>query len=101
MAIGAIGSLWSLARRVEDLFQLQTKVRDSLEIIDARLRAIEDRVIRLEAEQRQIIIEARSAASAASTMIVGNVISDAVTRITRLEGRAEQLERRRFAPPER
>ena len=64
--------------------------------IDQRLKAIEDRLLRMETEQTQIVTEARSAATAASTAVAGAVISDAVTRITRLEGRADQLEQRRL-----
>ncbi len=74
-------------------------VRESLQIVDERLKALEGRMIRLEAEQTQIITEARSAATAASTMVAGNVISDVVTRITRLERRPDRIERRRLPPP--
>jgi hypothetical protein len=96
--IGAIGRLWSIARKVEELFELHGKVRDSLKLIEERLRALEDRMIRLETEQAQIITEAKTAATAASTIIVGNVIADTVTRLTRLEGRADHLDRR-LPPP--
>jgi phage shock protein A len=99
MALPSIGSLWTLARKVEDLLALQTKVRESLVVIDERLKALENRMTKLEAEQTQIITEARSASTAAATMIVGNVISDTVTRITRLEGRTDQFEGRRVPPP--
>jgi hypothetical protein len=56
-----------------------------------RLKALEDRLAQLESDQKQLLAEARSAATA----IASAVISDAVTRITRLEGRAEQPERRK------
>jgi hypothetical protein len=78
---------------------LQTGVRSALEIIDQRLKSLEDRMIRLESEQTQIIIAAGSAATAASTVVAGAVISVAVTRITRLEIRTEQIEQRRLPPP--
>ena len=55
-------------------------------------------MLRLESDQRQLITEARSAATTAATAIAGAIIADAVTRITRLEGRSEQLERRRLPP---
>jgi len=99
MTLSEFGRLWSLARKVEDLFNLQTDVRAAPNLIEEQLRAIENRMTRLETEQTQIITEARSAASAASTVIVAGVISDTVTRITRLEGRADQLEARRLPPP--
>jgi hypothetical protein len=55
-------------------------------------------MLRLESDQRQLITEARSAATTAATAIAGAIIADAVTRITRLEGRSEQPERRRLPP---
>jgi hypothetical protein len=78
---------------------LQKKSEEAFRIIEQRLRALEDRMIRLEADERQIVTEARSAAAAASTIVAGAIISDAVTRITRLEGRADQLERKQLPPP--
>jgi hypothetical protein len=67
--------------------------------VDERLEALEDRFLRLDGEQARLITEARSAATAASTVVAGGIISDAVTRITRLEGRADQLEQRPLSPP--
>jgi phage shock protein A len=102
MALPALGRRWSLARKIEDLFELHGKVRESLQVVDERLEALEDRFLRFEAEPSRTITEARSAAtaaSAASTVVAGGIISDAVTRITRLEGRADQLEQRRLQPP--
>jgi uncharacterized protein (UPF0335 family) len=99
MALAAVGRLWQVARKIEELFTLHAKVEGSLLVIDQRLKAMEDRMIRLESEQTQIITEARSAATAASTAVAGAVISDVVTRITRLEGRADQLEQDRRLPP--
>jgi uncharacterized protein (UPF0335 family) len=99
MALAAVGRLWQLARKLEELFTLHAKVEGSLLVIDQRLKAIEDRMVRLETERSQIVTEARSAATAASTAIAGAVISDLVTRITRLEVRADQVEQGRHLPP--
>ena len=66
----------------DELLDLNRKVRESLEAVDHRLRAIEDRLMRLEAAQGQLVTEARSAAAAASTMVASNILSDVVTRIT-------------------
>ena len=43
---------------------------------------------------------AATVAATAATSIAGGVLSDGVTRITRLEGRAKQLEARRLPPPD-
>lgn len=93
MALEAITRLWTLAHRVEDLFGLQRKVDVSLGIIEQRLRAIEDRLTRLEAEQHQVVTAAGAAATAAAASIASAVLTDVVTRVTRVEGRTEQLER--------
>ena len=101
MALPGIGSLWAFGRKLEDLFALHRTVAEALQLLDERLRGVEDRLLRLETEQGQVVSEARSAATAASTMVAGSIISEAVTRLTRLEGRTEQIEQRqqRRRPP--
>jgi hypothetical protein len=99
MPAGPLRSAWSVVRRVEELFEFQTQTREALQIINDRLKAVEDRLLRLESEQSQVITAAGAAATAAAAAVAGNVISDAVTRITRIEGRADQLERKLFPPP--
>jgi hypothetical protein len=95
----AVANLWSVARKIEELFNLHTKVDASLKVIDERLRALEDRLLKLETGQSQLVTEARTAASAASTAMTSAVIGDTITRVTRLEGRADQLEQQRLPPP--
>jgi hypothetical protein len=99
VALRSIGDAWTFLRKVEELLTLHKKVETSLEVINERLRALEDRLVRMESGQTQFITEARSAATTAATMIAGAVIADVVTRVTRLEGRAEQLEQQRLSPP--
>lgn len=53
----------------------------------------------LEAGQGQLVTEAKAAAGAAATTVAGAVISDIVTRVTRIEMRAEQAERRSLPRP--
>jgi hypothetical protein len=93
--------LWSFGRKLEDLLALQSKTREALEVIDSRLRLLEDRMTHLEAHQGQLIGEARAAASTASTAVAAAVISDVVTRVTRLEMRAEEVSKRLMPPQER
>jgi hypothetical protein len=90
--VPSIGQIFNLARERQDLYSLQTKMKDGLLALDERVRAIEIRVTRLEAEQGQIISDAKSAATSAATIIAGAVIADAVTRVTRVEDRVERLE---------
>jgi hypothetical protein len=62
--------------------------------LDGRLRAVEDRLIRLETEQGQIVSEAKSAATWAATMMASAVVSDAVTRVTPIEEGISRLSAR-------
>jgi hypothetical protein len=87
-----VGRLWSLARQLEDLFQLQSQMKEGIGAIDVRLRAIEDRLLRIEAEAPQLITEARSAAGAAASATSGAALNELVTRLTRVEVRLENLE---------
>ncbi len=90
--------LWSMGRKIEKLLALQTKITASLLVVDERLRVLEDRMTHLEANPHQVVTEARAAASAASTIVAAAIISDVVTRITRIEMRAEDSGRRQPPP---
>ena len=50
--------LWSLGRRVEELLALQRTTREALEVVNSRLRALEDRMVYLEANQDKLVGEA-------------------------------------------
>lgn len=84
---------WKLGREVEEVFKLQSNTKASLAGIENRLRALEDRMTHLEAAQGQLVVEAKAAAGGAASAIAGAVISDIVTRVTRIEMRAEQAQR--------
>ena len=99
MALPSLGGLWRFARKVEDLFALQQTTQASLEAVVQRLNDLDTRMTQLEVEQRPLVTEARSAATTAATMVAGAVISDAVTRLTRLESRVDQMEQQRIPPP--
>ena len=99
MALPSFRGMLAGARQIDELLDLNRKVRESLEAVDHRLRSIEDRLMRLEAAQGQLVTEARSAAAAASTMVASNILSDVVTRITRLEERAPRPKQPRLVAP--
>jgi hypothetical protein len=90
--------LWTIARKVEDLFEAQTKTRAALEAIERRLKTLEDRMTYLEAGQSQLITEAKAAAGIAATGLAGSVIAEVVTRVTRMEMRQEDIQKR-LPPP--
>ena len=77
--------LWTLARKVEDLLAFQGKMKESLEALDTRLRALETKMIQFEAERGQLITTAQAAANVAASAVASAVISDVVTRVTRVE----------------
>lgn len=81
--------LWTVARKVEDLLELQGRTGSALELIETRLRALEDRMMRLEAGREQLVTEAKAAAGVAATGLAGSVIADVVTRVTRIEMRMQ------------
>jgi chromosome segregation ATPase len=83
--------LWTIARKIEELLELQRTTRAALEAIEARLRDLEDRMTHLEADQERLVTEAKAAAG---TVVAGSVISDAVTRLTRIEMRQDEFQRR-------
>jgi hypothetical protein len=85
---------WTISRTVEDLLASQRRTREALAAIDERLDAIEDRITRIEAREGQVIAEAKAASAAAATMVASAVISDIVTRVTRIEMRHDDLQRR-------
>jgi hypothetical protein len=91
VGLDAIGRIFTFARETQDLYALQGKLKEGLVALDERLRQVEDRLTRLEAEQGRIIVEAKSAGTGAATLIASAVISDAVTRVTRVEERVRRL----------
>jgi two-component sensor histidine kinase len=97
-AWGIPSRLWKLIREVEDLFKLQAQTANALDAVNARLRSLENRLTRLEAAQQLLVAEAKAAAGAAATTIAGAVLSDVVTRVTRVEMRTEAVERRLLPP---
>jgi len=80
-----LGQVFKFARDTQDLQRLHETVKDMIAALDTRLRGIEERLLRMEAEQGQMLTEAKSAATGAATVIVSAVIADAVTWVTRVE----------------
>jgi hypothetical protein len=99
MAFPSLKQFWDLARKAEDLFKLQEKIEKLLSGHDERLRALEDRLIRLEAEQDQVISDAKTAATAAAMTISTKALENTVTRLTRVEMGVERIEQGRLPPP--
>ncbi len=88
------GKLWTIARKIEEVLALQEKTKQGLADVNRRLDDLDTRIIRLEAREGQVIIEAKAASAAAATMVASAVISDIVTRVTRVEMRQDDLQKR-------
>jgi hypothetical protein len=97
VALLALGQIFKFARDTQDLYRLHETVKEMIKALDGRLRVVEDRLIRLETEQGQMVIEAKSAATGAATVIASAVISDAVTRVTWVEEGIRRLSARNGA----
>jgi len=76
---------WAIARKFDELLSLQKRTEKSVDAILERLHALELRVIQLEADRGQMITEAKAAAGVAASGVASMIVSDAITRITRLE----------------
>ena len=90
-----VSSGYKVARKVEDLFESQIKTQKVLDAIADRLNKLEQRMMQLEANERQVIVMAQSAATGAAALIASNIISGVVTRVTQIEGQLNQVERAR------
>jgi hypothetical protein len=66
---------------------LQTRTDKSVDAILERLQLLEVRMTQLESDRGQMITEAKAAAGMAAAAIASNIVSDAITRITRLQMR--------------
>jgi len=84
----------AMLRKFDELAQLQQETSTALASIDVRLDELEDRMTRMEARQGELVTEARAAAGIAATGLASSVISDVVTRVTRIEMRQDDLHTR-------
>ncbi len=90
--------LWTFTRRIEELLALQSRTTEALKGLEQRLDALEDRMTHLEAAQIQLVDSAKAAASVTAAGVSGSVISDIVTRVTRVEMQQANIQAR-LPPP--
>ncbi len=92
--LDVLGQIWAIGRRFEQIEEFQKETVSTLKDIEARMDALEDRMTRMEARQGELVTEARAAAGIAATGLASSVISDVVTRVTRIEMRQDDLHTR-------
>ena len=85
MAIPVLGSIWQLARRVEDLFQDVAKPVKGLPAARDELQQLERRVSALEGREELLVEKTRSAAAIAASNAVTHELVDLSRRIGALE----------------
>jgi phage shock protein A len=88
MAIPVLGSIWQLARRVEDLFTDVAKIVQGLAAARDELRDLERRVAALEAREELLVERTRSAAAVAASSAVTHELVEMSRRIGALEERS-------------
>jgi hypothetical protein len=96
--LDVLARLGGLGPKVEELFELRVTTAQALTSVEKRPRAIEDRMLRLASVGEQTMLETRAAAGAASTVVAGAIVSEIVTRVTRLEMRTDAVSRRLLPP---
>jgi hypothetical protein len=94
----SLRQLWVIGLKIDEVVNLQAKTGASLLAIQTRLGGLEDRMTHLEAGQERLVTEAKAAAGAAASGVATTIISDVVTRVTRIEMRQEEAQRR-LPPP--
>jgi hypothetical protein len=85
MAIPILGSIWQLARRVENLFEDVGKLVQSVGAVREELRDLEKRVSALEGREELLIEKTRTAAAVAASGLVNTHLVDISRRIGVLE----------------
>jgi len=85
MAIPVLGSIWQLARRVEELFTDVAKLVEGLAAARDELRALERRVTALEDRKELLVEKAKGAAAGAASAVVMQSVADMARGIGALE----------------
>jgi phage shock protein A len=73
MGFSWVGDAWQLARRVDRLFEGFQKQTRALEALTARVEELERELITVKAERDRMVTKARSAATAASSAVIGQL----------------------------
>jgi hypothetical protein len=94
MAIPIVGSVWQLARRVENIFQDVEKLVQGMKALRDELHQLEKRVTALEGREELLVEKAKGAASGAASAVVMQSVADMARRIGALE--AGQYTQRRL-----
>lgn len=95
MPFRLFGDAWRFLRKLEELFELHSEMRQTFELMASRMEHLEARITRMEADRAGLLVEVRAATTGVATSMAVSVLSDAITRITRLEDRVALADRHR------
>jgi phage shock protein A len=90
MAISVLGSIWQVARRVEEIFQDVAKLVQGLAVVRDELRDLERRIAALENREELLIEKTKTAASVAASSAVTQHLVDMSRRIGALEAGSQK-----------
>lgn len=102
MPIGPVRWLqdaWAIGRQFEEIVRFNERTQKAIDQLETKLRLVEDRLLKIEAEQTQVIVAAKSAAAGAATTMAAGVLFEAATRITQLEMKMSAVQARLERPP--
>ncbi len=98
MTVPSLQNFRALERRVEELLRQHEELREALAIMDARVLAVEARLLELEAEQAAIARAAGLAPKSGAAIIPGDIIAGSATQLTRPDGDTGKPETRLILP---
>lgn len=85
MALGAIGSILGVVRRVDRLFDNVEKAQRAIEALETRLRSVEDRMMHMEAGQELQVERSKGAAAAAAGFAINTHLVTIASRLGAVE----------------
>ncbi|MGD0102764.1 MAG: hypothetical protein ABSC06_01845 [Rhodopila sp.] len=85
MALPGVGSILGVVRRVDRLFENVEKTQKAIEVLETRLRAVEDRMMHMEADQELQVERAKGAASAAAGFAINTHLVTIASRLGAVE----------------
>jgi len=86
--------IWAIGLKVDELLRLQRETDAAFKDIREKIMSLERRMTHQEANATQMVTEANAAAGMAASNIASHMLSDVVTRVTRLEMRQDEVQKR-------
>ena len=82
-----IADFWRIAKKVDNLLELEQRQLDALDAFADRLTALEGRIDRIDAREEMIIVRSEAAARWAATIAASLSVADTSRRLGALEER--------------